>query len=89
MTITIAQTAGQLNNVEYAHDYHCQEILQFFRKYPYTRFSRLAVAHALNNGNAFIIEKALEQLVDDGQVNMQSRNNVNFYTLNDKKQQDG
>jgi|WetSurMetagenome_2_1015567.scaffolds.fasta_scaffold03134_4 hypothetical protein len=78
-------SSGQTGNIEYAYDYYCQEVLQFFRKYPYCHYCKRAVVHALNSGNIVVMGKALEKLVSDGMLSSSCRNGVKFYTLNEKK----
>ncbi len=56
------------------------ELLQFFGRYPHTRFSGLAVIHALN-GRRLHTERALRYLVDKGVVKKRSENNVSLYSL--------
>ncbi len=67
---------------EYLDDRCCLEIIRFFGEYPRTRFSRLAVIHALNvnGGGRFYIERALQQLVDKGVIRI-STNNIPLYAL--------
>ncbi len=66
---------------EYAGDHDCLlELLQFFGRYPHTRFSGLAVVHALNSRRLYI-ERALRHLVDKGVVKRYSENNVSLYSL--------
>jgi hypothetical protein len=69
---------------EYKDDPYCLEIIQFFGWHPNTRFSGLAITHALSvNGERRYIHKALQQLVDKGVVNTYSENGVDLYCLTD------
>ncbi len=66
---------------EYAGDQDCLlELIQFFGRYPNTRFSELAVIHALN-GRRLYTERALRHLVDKGVVKRYRENNVYLYSL--------
>ncbi len=68
------------NNI-YADDPHCLELLLFFYKHPKTRFSRLALVHALNIGKVYVVERALKRLVKDGQVILHADKIVALYSL--------
>ncbi len=71
---------------EYTDDQCCLlEILQFFGRYPHTRFSGLAVIHALN-GRRFYTERALKYLIDKGVVKRYSENNVSLYSLTEDEE---
>ena len=80
MAISISEDTVRLLE-EYSGDFQCTELLQFFGRYPYTRFNRLAIIHALNNSNTANTEKALKRLTDDGLLNVYSQNNVTFFRL--------
>ena len=67
---------------EYADDPYCLELIQFFGWHPNTRFSGLAVLHAMNvNSEKRYIEMAMRQLIDKGMVRAYSEHNVHFYHL--------
>jgi hypothetical protein len=67
---------------EYADDPYCLELIQFFGWHPSTRFSGLAILHALNvNSERCYIERAMRQLIDKGVVRAYSDNNVHYYCL--------
>ena len=85
--MTIFITKGTLQLIkEYGNDYDCMELLQFFGKYPYTRFNRLAVIHALNNnGNSHRVENALKRLVDNKLVDACSEQGTSLYSLTGEK----
>jgi hypothetical protein len=80
----IAQIANEGNLTqpfsEYANDPCCQEVLEFLRQHPRTRFSRLAIAHALNS-NRLYIEQALSYLTNSGVIRRYLKNNVTFYSM--------
>jgi hypothetical protein len=67
---------------KYGKEPYCLELLQFFGWHPNTRFSRLAILHALaaTNERRFL-DIALRRLVDKGIVTTYSENNVPFYCL--------
>lgn len=66
---------------QYADDQCCLlELLQFFGRYPHTRFSALAIIHALN-GRRLYTERALRHLVDKGVVKRCNENKVFLYSL--------
>lgn len=85
--MTIFITKGTLQLIkEYADDYHCLELLQFFGKYSCARFNRLAIIHALNNnGNSHRVEEALKRLVDNKLVNTCSVQGTTLYSLTGDK----
>ena len=69
---------------EYADDYCAVSLLLFFSAYPLTRFSRLAIVHALNPDNSTNhVHRALEKLVDKGVINTRVDNNTTLYWLGD------
>jgi len=86
MTAMMMGNAGVFNQTEIACNYYSRAVLQFFNKYPFTRFNKLAIAHTLNVGNSMGIEEALNELIDKGLITVQSRNNVELYNLNKSKQ---
>jgi len=65
---------------EYADDQYCQEVLRFLGRHPYTRFSRLAIVHALN-GYRWCTERALNHLTHAGVVRKYVENGVTLYSL--------
>jgi hypothetical protein len=86
MTITQATEREFLCQLikEYDNDPYCLELIQFFGQHPHTRFSGLAILHALSvSGERLYVEKALRQLVDKGLVKTYSENNIAFYCLTD------
>jgi hypothetical protein len=69
---------------EYKDDPYCLELIQFFGWHPDTRFSGLAITHALSvSGERRYIDKALRQLVDKGIVKTYSENGIALYCLTD------
>lgn len=71
---------------EYSANPYCLELIQFFGSHPDTRFSGLAVLHALSvSGERRYIEMALKHLIDKGIVKTYSENNTPFYFLTDNK----
>jgi hypothetical protein len=84
MTLSISKNTSAINitpDNKYEDDPHCLELLQFFGKHPRTRFSRLALAHALNNGKLGVIDRALKRLVTDGAIILHSDKIVALYSL--------
>lgn len=65
---------------EYASDPCCQEVLEFLKRHPRARFSRLVIVHALNNHRIYI-ERALSYLTASGVIKGYLENNVPFYSL--------
>ena len=65
---------------EYASDPCCQEVLEFLKRHPRARFSRLAIVHALNSHRLYV-ERALSHLTASGMIRQYLRNNVPFYSL--------
>lgn len=71
---------------EYSANPYCLELIQFFGWHPNTRFSGLAVLHALSvSGERRYIELALKYLIDKGVVKTYSENSTPFYFLTDNK----
>jgi hypothetical protein len=65
---------------EYDSDPCCQEVLEFLRRHPRTRFSQLAIVRNLNS-NRLYIERALACLTASGVIKSYLENNVPFYSL--------
>jgi DNA-binding transcriptional ArsR family regulator len=65
---------------DYADDRGCQEVLLFLGRHPRTRFSRLAIVHALN-GYKWGTEQALSRLTEDGVIKRYAEGNVPLYSL--------
>jgi hypothetical protein len=65
---------------EYADDQYCREVILFLGQHPRTRFSRLAIVHALN-GYKWCTERALNRLTNDGVVKRYNENGVPLYSL--------
>jgi hypothetical protein len=80
--IAIEEKFSQLLS-EYANDPYCREVLVFLRRHPYTRFSRLAIVHALNSHRLYI-EQALNHLTNSGVIRSYLENNVPFYSLKEQ-----
>ena len=73
---------------DYAVNPYCLELIQFFSAYTGTRFSNLAILHALTvNGEKLYIEQALRHLVDKGVVRTYIENNTPLYCLTDVEPQ--
>jgi hypothetical protein len=67
---------------EYTDDRHCLELLQFFGKYPSAHFNRLAIIHAMNNGDNYLgIAKALKRLVDNKLIEVVTEKGTIIYSL--------
>ena len=84
MTLTFSKSTGEINLAsenKYAGNPYCLERLRFFGKNPRTRFSRLALVHALNSGKLCVIDRALKRLVKDGAVIFHSDKIVALYSL--------
>jgi hypothetical protein len=56
------------------------ELLRFFGKHPYTRFSRAAIVLALKNQGIFV-ERGLKYLVENGIVTTETENKIQLYSL--------
>ena len=69
---------GQL--LECANDPCCQEVMEFLKRHPRARFSRLAIVHVLNSHRLYV-ERALSHLADSGVIIRYPKNNVPFYSL--------
>lgn len=60
--------------------YPLMELLHFLGRHPHTRFSRLAIVHALNYGKLYT-ERALRYLVNKEVIKVHIANNVPLYSL--------
>jgi hypothetical protein len=82
MIVSQIATREELHEVikGYADDRDCQEVLLFLGRHPRTRFSRLAIVHALN-GYKWGTEQALNRLTDDGVIKRYIENDVPLYSL--------
>ncbi len=70
---------------EYTGDQYCLvELLRFLGQHPNTRFSRLAIIHALNSRKLYT-ENALKHLVSNGVVRTYVENNVSLYSLSEEE----
>jgi len=58
------------------------ELLRFFGRHPYTRFSRRAIVRALDHPR-FYVERDLGRLINSGVVKAYTSNSVSFYSLTD------
>jgi len=65
---------------EYASDPCCQEVLEFLKRHPRTRFSQQAIVYTLSC-HRWYTEKALGQLTDSGVIRRYLKNDVPFYSL--------
>ena len=83
MTLTVSKSNERTPQLysKYEDDFHCVELLEFLGKHPYTRFSRLALVHAINNGKLIAIDKALKRLVNDGLLREYPDKIVTLYSL--------
>ena len=68
---------------EYADDYYAVSLLLVFAAYPFTRFSRLAIIHALPDNSTNKIHQGLAKLVDKGVISTRVDNNTALYWLGD------
>lgn len=60
----------------------CLALLRFFGAHPNSRFSELAVIHAIDeNGGRYRVEKALTHLVGEGILKTNTVNGTCFYLL--------
>jgi hypothetical protein len=64
----------------YADDRSCQEVLLFLERHPRTRFSRLAIVHALNGYKGYT-EQALNRLTNDGMIKRYVEGDLPLYSL--------
>ncbi len=65
---------------EYDGDQCSLELLLFLGRHPHTRFSRLAIIHALDAWK-LDIERALRRLKEKGLVKVSNENGTSFYSL--------
>ncbi len=60
----------------------CLALIRFFIAHPNGRFSRLAIVHAVDDNNGKLeIEQSLSRMVEEGILNLNIENEVNFYLL--------
>ena len=87
MTISTSNKSTVLDNMavfvkHYAWDKYSMDLLQLFGAFPHTRFSRLAIVHALNiHGARTYIDHAIHTLVDKGLVTISLSHNVELFSL--------
>lgn len=67
-------------------DNYCLELLRFFGTYPVTRFSELAVIHAISDEDKSPIKNALGRLLLSGIVGVCITNGTHLYRLTDNKE---
>ncbi len=66
---------------DYADDRRCLlELLRFLGKHPFTRFSRLAVIHALRH-QGILVGRGLKYLVDKQLVTEEVENSIHLFSL--------
>ncbi|OGO19983.1 MAG: hypothetical protein A2144_15005 [Chloroflexi bacterium RBG_16_50_9] len=63
-------------------DHCCLAILRFFGAHPNSRFSELAIIHAVDeNGSRARVRMALMQLADKGIIKADTENDTNLFLL--------
>lgn len=83
--VDIQEKLYQFVGEEYLDNQYCLlELFRFFGRHPSTRFSRLAMVHALDSGKAQI-ERVLKYLVKKGLVKTNIENNIPLYSLTENK----
>jgi hypothetical protein len=71
---------------DYADDRRCLlELLRFLGKHPFTRFSRLAVVHALKH-QGILVGRELKYLVDQELVTEEVENSIHLFSLTPTEQ---
>ncbi|MBI2830512.1 MAG: hypothetical protein HYX81_05065 [Chloroflexi bacterium] len=65
---------------EYGDDRCSLDLLMFLAKHPHTRFSRMAIAHAID-AQRLNIDRPLRHLIKDGLVKMWVENGLALYSL--------
>ena len=79
---TIRETPVRVIIKKYADDHYCLELLRFFGTYPSTRFSELAITHALDDdGEKSRILNSLGRLAIDGTIKTCIENGNHLYQL--------
>ncbi|MBI4296600.1 MAG: hypothetical protein HY667_05745 [Chloroflexi bacterium] len=78
-TIEIRDKLGQLIR-EYGDDRCSLDLLVFLAGHPHTRFSRMAIAHAID-AQRLNIDRPLRHLIKDGLVKMWVENGLALYSL--------
>jgi len=64
------------------HSRCCLELMRFFGVHPNSRFSKLAIIHAVDeNGRHLEVERALAQLTSEGVLKTDNSNGTSFYLL--------
>jgi hypothetical protein len=65
----------------YTDDWHCLlELLRFLGKHPFTRFSQLAIVHALEN-QGVLVSRGLKYLVENELVTEEVENSIHLFSL--------
>jgi len=66
---------------DYTDDRICLlELMRFLGKHPFTRFSRLAIIHALKNQNV-LVSRGLKYLVEKELVTEEIENSIHLFSL--------
>jgi hypothetical protein len=79
--INTRQSVSQFTN-NMVYDRCCLGLLRFFGAHPNSRFSKLAIFHAIDeNGSRTKVEMALIQLINEGIIKIDIENDMRLYLL--------
>ena len=79
--INTRQSVSQFTN-NVVRDRCCLGLLRFFGAHPNSRFSKLAIVHAIDeNGSRTKVEMALIQLINEGIIKIDIENDMRLYLL--------
>jgi hypothetical protein len=79
--INTRQSVSQFTN-NMVGDRCCLGLLRFFGAHPNSRFSKLAIVHAIDeNGSRIKVEMALIQLINEGIIKIDIENDMRLYLL--------
>jgi hypothetical protein len=71
---------------DYADDQCCLlELLRFLGKHPFTRFSQLAIVHALKN-QGVLVSRGLKYLIENELVTEEIENSIHLFSLTTTEQ---
>ena len=78
----VTEVEDKLNHLvrEYGDDHCSLDLLMFFGRHPYARFSRMAIAHSID-AQRLNIDRPLKQLITAGLVRMYVENGLPVYSL--------
>ncbi|OGO23834.1 MAG: hypothetical protein A2144_09355 [Chloroflexi bacterium RBG_16_50_9] len=79
---TVIKSLSHFRQNFVSYDHCCLELLRFFSAHPNSRFSKLAVIHAMEESDSSLaVKKALTKLIGEGVVKIIIENDSFLYFL--------